>query len=283
MKIFYAACLALIAVTISCDYPERYKPFPAIRGVRVSGVELFLSADSIREQETLQARAYVILDSGRKKPAESVTWETMNEDIVSVDQGGVVTGLRPGSGTIRARVEAMNAIGSVEVLRRIDYSRIMINEVFYDATGSDDGKEFIELYNDNDYPCDISGMMVVDGSTASRAFIFPPGSEIGPASCAVIAQSADGFSSFFGKSSDYGNFSFSLNNSGETVMLMNSDGSIVDTVYIKGGTEEFRPPESWGPALLPAAAAGQSVYRLNYPAVTSGADWSSGPPTPGLQ
>ncbi len=283
MKIMNAICPVLFVLIVSCDYPEKYRTFLDIHGSRILGMEIFFSAGSVIEQETLQARAYVILDNGRKKPAESVIWETMNEDILSVDREGTVTGLKPGNGTIRACLEEINATGSVEVFRRIDYSRIMINEVYYDTEGSEDEREFIELYNGNDYPCGIGGMMVIDGSAASRAFVFPSGSVIGPFSCAVIARSADGFASFFGKSPDYGNFSFSLNNSGETIMLMKSDGSIVDAIFMEGGTEGFRPPESWGPVLLPSAIEGRSVFRLTYPMVTTGADWSSGPPTPGLQ
>jgi hypothetical protein len=282
MKITHAICLALLALPLSCDYPERFKPIPDTRGPRVCGIELYLSSDSIIEQETLQARAYVILDSGRKEPAEQVTWESINEDILTVDREGTVTGLRPGLGTIRACMDGFNAAGTVEVRRRIDYSRIMLHEVFYDAAGSDEGKEFIEIYNDNEYPCDIGGMMVVDGSTSSSAFTFPRGSVIGPKSLAVIAQSADGFTSLFGKAPDYGNFSFSLNNNGETVMLMKSDGSLLDAVYIKGGTEDFMPPESWGSVLLPAAVAGHSVCRINYTGISASSSWSSGPPTPGL-
>lgn len=283
MKIMHGAMLACILITVSCDYPERFRPIPDMRLSRVRGIELFLTADSILEQETLQARAYIILGSGVKKPAESVSWESLNCDILSVDRDGIVTGLSPGRGALRASMGALSATGTLEVVRRIDYSKIMISEVFYDAAGSDDGNEFIELYNDNEYECDIAGMMVIDGSSSSRAFVFPQGSVIGAGACAVVAQSAGGFALLFGINPDYGNFSFSLNNSGEAVMLMKPDGSVVDTVYIKGGTEDFRPPESWGTALLPASPAGQSVQRVDFSSAASGASWASGPPTPGVR
>ncbi len=282
MKIIFTTCLLFFFFIISCDYPERFKPFLDMRGPQVCGIEVLLSADSIIEQETLQARAYVVLDSGRKEPADAVVWETMSEDILTVDREGTVTGRRPGMGTIRARADGFTATGAVEVRRRIDYSRIMVTEVFYDAEGSDDGKEFIEIYNDNEYPCDIGGMMLVDGSKTSSAYAFPPGSVIGPKSWAVIAQSVDGFTALFGRAPDYGNFFFSLNNSGETVLLMKTDGSALDAVYIKGGTEDFKTPESWGSLSLPAAAAGQSIYRVNYNGVSTSTDWSTGPPTPGF-
>ena len=283
MKIISVASLAMCAFICSCGYPDRYRPLLDLREPQIRGIDLFLPAVAILEQDTLQARAYVILDNGRKEEAETVTWETLDESVLSVDRNGTVTGLRPGTGSVRASLEGFSSASSVEVLRRIDYSKIIITEVFYDAAGSDDGMEFIEIYNGNDYPCDISGMGIVDGAASSRDFVFPPGCTMAPLSYAVIAQSSEGFAALFGKNPDYGNFSFSLNNSGETVMLRKQDGSVLDAVYIKGGTADFRSPESWGSAALPAAAAGQSVYRADYIGISSAAAWSSGPPTPGFR
>ncbi len=281
MKIINGACLALLYLIVSCDYPERYGPFLAIGEPRVMGIELFLSTSSILEQETFQARAYAILDNGKKQEVRSAAWETMTGDVLSIDQGGSITGLKPGIGTIRVSSMGVEAVGSVEVRRRIDYSRIMISEVFYDAVGADDGKEFIELYNDNDYSCDIGGMTVADGAESSKAFVFPPSSVMEPKSRAVIAQSIEGFTAAFGTGPDYVPFSFSLNNSGEAVLLMLPDGTVTDSVFIKGGTEDFRPPASWGPPDLPAAQAGQSVFRIDFTGGISSNNWSNGPPTPG--
>lgn len=283
MKIMAVTSLVMCACICSCSYPDRYRPLLDLRGPQVRGMELFLPGDSILEQDSLRARAFVILDSGRKEEAETVTWETMDEAVLSIDLNGTVTGLRPGTGSVRASLEGFYATGTIEVLRRTDYTKVIITEVFYDAAGSDDGREFIEIFNGNDYPCDISGMGLVDGAASSRAFVFPPGSTLGPVSYAVIAQSAEGFTSLFGTTPDYGNFSFSLNNSGEAVLLRKQDGSILDAVYIQGGTGDCRPPESWGPSALPAAVSGQSVFRSDYGGVPAAAAWSNGPPTPGIR
>lgn len=282
MKIVNGVCLALLSLIVSCDYPGRFRPFLVIGEPRVMGIELFLSTSSILEQETLQARVYAILDNGRKQEARSAAWATMNGDVLSIDQGGVITGLKPGIGTICVASEGLEASGSVEVRRRNDYSRIMISEVFYDAVGADDGKEFIELYNDNDYPCDIGGMTVADGAASSKAFVLPPESVIGPKSRAVIAQSIEGFTAAFGTGPDYAHFTFSLNNSGEAVLLTLPDGTVTDSVFIKGGTEDFRPPPSWGPPGFPDAPAGQSVFRIDFTGISSSEKWSTGAPTPGF-
>lgn len=282
MKILIGLSLLPAVLACACDYPERYKPLYVPPVPVICGVDIILPAGTIIEGETIQGRAYLILGTGRKKPAESVSWESLDADIIAADRNGMITGLRPGIGTVSVTAGRATASARIEVVRRIDYSRIMIREVFYDAVGSDEGREFIELYNDNEYPCVIAGMMVTDGAAASRAFVFPEGSVIGGKSCCVVAQSADDFFDLFGRNADYSGFSFSLNNSGETVLLKLSDGSILDAVYIRGGTDDFRPPESWGSTTLPAAPAGESVYRINCSGGAASVNWASGAPTPGL-
>ena len=245
------------------------------------GIEIILPAATMFEQETSQAAALVILANGTKRPAENVSWESLDIGVLTIDRSGMITGLSPGMGGVCARLYEMSATSQVEVRRKIDYSRIMISEVFYDAEGSDDGREFIEVYNDNEYPCDISGMMAVDGSAAGKPYVFPPDSLINAKDCIVIAQSSEGFYDLFGLYPDAGNLPFTLNNSGETVVLKKSDGTIIDTVFIMGGTEEFRPYESWGSNGQPAASVGDSVYRVNVQKSGTYADWTAGPPSPG--
>jgi hypothetical protein len=229
----------------------------------------------------VQAAVYVILSGGRKEPAEGASWESLNPEIVSVNAAGLVTGTGPGTGRIRASLDGMDAFHDIEVSRRTDFGSIMISEVFYDATGADDGKEFIELYNDNDYTCDISGMSVVDGAAGSKAFMFPDGSVINAKSHIVLAQSKAGFNSLFGSDADFGDFSFALNNSGETVLLKKADGSIVDMVYIKGGAEELKAGDDWGSSSLPSAPSGNSIGRAGTVNTHYYSDWTSGPPSPG--
>ena len=250
-------------------------------GPEVCGIEVILPASAIFEQETSQAAALVILANGKKRPAENVSWESLDPGILAIDQGGMITGLRPGMSGVCVRLRDLSATSPLEVMRKINYSKIMISEVFYDAEGSDDGREFIEIYNDNEYSCDISGMIAVDGSSASRPFVFPPESRIGAKACVVIAQSSEGFYGLFGSYPDFCDLPFSLNNTGETVFLKKSDGTIIDAVFIKGGTEDFRPYESWGSSSLPSAPAGSSVQRINAQNSGTYTDWTSGSPSPG--
>jgi hypothetical protein len=281
MKIILVTIAIVLASFCSCKYPEKFNPLLQPLGPELCGIEIILPVSTIFEQESAQATALVILANGRKRPADNASWESLDADILTIDQSGMVTGLRPGRSGVRVRLDDMTATADIEVRRKIDYSRIMISEVFYDAVGSDDGKEFIELYNDNEYPCDISGMTVVDGESSSRPFVFPAESMINAKACIVIAQSREGFYNFLGSYPDFSAFSFILNNSGETVILKKSDGAVIDAVFIKGGTEEFRPGESWGSNSQPSAPAGSSVCRVNVQNTGTYADWIAGPPSPG--
>ncbi|OHD65624.1 MAG: hypothetical protein A2176_13335 [Spirochaetes bacterium RBG_13_51_14] len=273
---------ASIAVLFSsCKYPEAYVPLMKNREPKVFGMEIILPVHTIHEQETVRAEAYVILADGKKHAVTEVLWESLDAEIVSVDQTGAVTGRSPGRGRIRATLDVKAAVAELDVERHIDYNRIMISEVFYDATGSDDGKEFIELYNDNDYPCDVSGMQVKDGAIGSKPFVFPEGSSINPRSYVVVASSSDRFFELFGAEPDYGYFSFTLNNSGETVFFMKNDGTVIDVVFIMGGADDFPSDETWGSAGLPAAPAGDSVERINTDDTGTWHDWASGAPSPG--
>lgn len=281
MKIILAPIAIALATYCSCKYPEKFNPLIQPMGPELRGIEIILSAATMFEQETAQATALVILANGKKRPAENVAWESLDAQILAIDQSGMITGLMPGTSGICARLYDMYATSAIEVRPKIDYSGIMISEVFYDPEGSDDGMEFIEIYNDNEYPCDISGMMTVDGSAASKPFVFPADSLINAKTCIVIAQSRDGFYSLFGSYPDFSDLPFTLNNSGETVVLTKSDGTIIDAVFIKGGTEDFRPYASWGSNSLPAAPTGSSVYRVNAQNTGTYIDWTAGAPSPG--
>jgi hypothetical protein len=285
MKFFYSIlAAAALAITFSCRFPEKYYPLPGERGPDIYGLEIILPAGRLFENESVRAQAMAILSSGKKMTLDAgeVSWDSMNSDIVSVDAKGTVIGVSPGSGEIRIRMGegTLSACREITVERSVDYRRLMISEVLCDPAGTDEGREFIEIYNDNEYGFDIGGMQIVDGSLKSAPFVFPAGSFIDAKSHAVIAQTEDGFFSLFGLWPDYSGFSFSLNNTGETVLLMKQDGTPVDEVFIKGGTPELPAPESWGSGSLPSAASGNSVNRINFDDTDTFSDWETAPPSP---
>ncbi len=280
--ILVASCFALV---LSCRYPDKYVPIPALQGPEIYGLEILLPADKIAAGETMAAQAMAILSNGRKMTlqAEEVYWESLNSEVVLVDSQGVVTGVGAGNAEILIRMGegGLTAVCPISVERAVDYGRLLISEVLCDPAGTDEGREYIEIYNDNEYDCDVSGMQIVDGNSKSTAFVFPEGSLLGAKNYAVIAQTEAGFLSLFEFKPDYSGFGFSLNNTGETVLLLKRDGAVVDMVYIKGGSSEMPAPELWGSDTLPSAASGDSVSRVNSNDTDTCADWESGPPSPG--
>lgn len=266
---------------LSCGYPHEYRPLLELVRSDVRGMEIILSAGSITEGESARAIALIITAGGRKREAAGALWESLDPEVLSVDQAGVITGLAAGRGRVSAVLRGLSAAGEVDVIRRVDYGRIRICEVFYDAEGADDGREFIELCNGNDYDADVSGMMVTDGAPSSGPFEFPAGSLIGANGRVTVAQSGEGFYQLFARYPDFDAFTFTLNNSGETLLLMKPDGAVIDAVYIKGGTGDFAPGEAWGSPLLPAAPSGSSVHRTGPVDTDAFSDWAEGPPSPG--
>ena len=58
---------------------------------------------------------------------------------------------------------------------------VVLNEVLYDAAGTDLGKEWIELYSAGRYPVDVGGFVVQVADTAfSNAYVFPSNTWIDP-------------------------------------------------------------------------------------------------------
>lgn len=81
------------------------------------------------------------------------------------------------------------------------------------APQDDAHDEFIELYNSNEVPFDLSGFMVEVGLTTTHRYVFPSGTILQPLS----------FTSFYSK--DTG---LSLSNSGGQVLLLDPSGNVLN-------------------------------------------------------
>jgi len=274
----------LTAAGISgCGFPAAYVPPGEAGDGSCRGVEIFLSRDSIMEGDTITARLLIIHEEGDKSFCEEglARWESGETAVADVDGAGVVRGISPGETVLRARWNGFEADRALTVTRAVDYGNIVLSEIFYDDTGSDTGKEFIELRNHNDYSCDLSGFRLVDGASSSSPFVFPAGSAIPASGVIVVAQSAEDFKNRFGLDSHFAPFSFTLNNSGEVLFLLFPDGTLRDAVYIEGGSADFPAPPEWGAAGLPLAVEGNSLHRPLQADTDTYGDWEEGPPKPG--
>jgi hypothetical protein len=274
----------IFLIIISCGYPSQYKNDSGGSDEEKNscmGIEIYLPGKKLLVNDQMQAQLLAINSAGEKTRIDNVlvNWQSNQPKVASIDAAGMVTALSGGDVVVTAGLWNFSSAQELHVDFLIDYTRIVLSEIFYDSVGSDTGKEFIEIKNINDYECDISGFQIIDGAKSSSPFIFPDDSIIAARALIILAQSKDGFTGLFGFNPDYSGFSFTLNNDGETVFLLFPDGSVRDFVYIEGGSKDFPVTPEWGSSFLPQAVEGNSIQRI-YTKDTCN-DWISNAPTPG--
>ena len=107
---------------------------------------------------------------------------------------------------------------------RLAHAGVLINEVQYDPTGTDDGLEWVELCNDGADTVDLTGYTVQGaGSSWSTSFTLGAGT-IAPGEYVIVG---------YGGSTFAGTFSPALQNGGsetDGVRLLDSASTVVDTV-----------------------------------------------------
>ncbi len=273
-----------LLILLKCGYPKEYVHNSAETKPEIYGVEVFLDREKITEGETTSAHLRIILPDGEKEEAdpERIEWTSEMSGIASVDDFGSITGLSKGFSWITAYYGEFTSSILLQVEEYIDCSRIVISEVFYDAVGSDTGVEFVEIHNRNENRCDLSGFSIHDGYTGSSTYFLPENTSIEPGGYLLVVQDQEKFIQLFGVEPDREGLNFSLNNSGETITLVDSEISIIDRVYIEGGYGSDPLPDIWGDTSLPSASEGESVQRKASPDTNTYADWFSGLPTPGF-
>lgn len=157
---------------------------------------------------------------------------------------------------------------------------LLISEVHYNPAGADEF-EFIELYNASSNPLDLSGVAF---SNAVR-FIFPQNYTLAPGAFALVVESINYFPlRYQTPSSPYywpginvaGEWVGALNNAGETIELLGSNGVVFSSVsYQTGGSWPGRA-DGGGSSIelrsLPPTSATDSDVRAH---LNDGANWRS--------
>jgi hypothetical protein len=95
----------------------------------------------------------------------------------------------------------------------LDLLPLKITELLPNAAGSDEGNEFIELYNPNNSGVDLSNYVFYVGANDTKFYSFPAGSHIGAGQ--YMAFSND-------------DIKFTLINTTSNVRLSSSDGTLID-------------------------------------------------------
>ena len=149
---------------------------------------------------------------------------------------------------------------------------VVINEVMYDAEGSDSGREWVEICSFGE-AADISGWYLSEGGVNHR--IKPNGNEedlvLKEGQCAVISNDykttnppEDNFKKFLADFPDFSGTllgaSFFLRNSGETIEIKDKDKNVIDSFSY---SEETR-----------ANGDGKTLQRRD-------SEWIAAVPTPG--
>jgi len=140
-------------------------------------------------------------------------------------------------------------------------ANVVINEIMYNPSGSDTGREWIEVYNDESQEINLSGWKIYEAGTNHNLNLISGSWILNPGDYVIIADN-DG--NFLSENPDFSgtlfDSSFSLSNSNETIALKNN--SLVNV-------ESITYFSSWG-----GNGNNNSLQLVD-------GEWCEGTPTPG--
>lgn len=135
-------------------------------------------------------------------------------------------------GVTRRRCLGAFALLFFMAIPHLSYAQVVVTEVMYDLkTGSDSGREWIEVYNAGAAPVKLTDLRLFENGTNHKIAASAGNDTLAPGSYAVIADNAEKFKI------DWPNFSgvlfdstFSLGNFGETIAIRTASSTDIDTV-----------------------------------------------------
>lgn len=121
------------------------------------------------------------------------------------------------------------------IASHVQAAGLTITEIMFDPAGSDDKREWVEVYNGGSAPLDLSGHFILtDGASSSKhALVAQTGSVLAPASYAVIVQDPVGFAKDFPSyagsvfDSSWSGLTASV---GKTILLIDPESAVLDSV-----------------------------------------------------
>ena len=109
-------------------------------------------------------------------------------------------------------------------------SEVVINEINNNAADDKDSDDWVELYNPNDYPVDLSYWFFSDSDDAHR-YYFARGSLLEEGGFRVLVRKPEEFAAVYPNVSvAEGPIGFGFAGSGELLRLFNSQGQLIDSV-----------------------------------------------------
>jgi len=123
--------------------------------------------------------------------------------------------------------------------------RVVINEIHYHPASNSDDDEYVELYNSTASEVSLVGWEFTNGIS----FTFPPNSTIAPFGHLVVCKNQDWLRANYDIQNVAGNFVGSLDNNGETIVLRDQTGRLVN--FVAYSDERYWPvaADGYGPSL----------------------------------
>src|SRR3989338_719449 len=150
--------------------------------------------------------------------------------------------------------------------RSFGRANLQINEIMYDLkTGSDDGREWVEIYNGSNIPVDLSTYKFFEADTNHKIKLAQGSTNVGAFGYAIIVSDLTKFKTdWSGVAGTIYDSTFSLSNSGETLAIKNiQQDSSLNVV------DQFVYSSSMG-----GAGDSNSLQKIN-------GVWQGAKPTPG--
>lgn len=111
------------------------------------------------------------------------------------------------------------------------FSGVHITEILYDASGSDAGREWVEVTNFSNESTDIAKYTLQESNSNHRFSLFNGSAQLAPGQSAIITTNPAAFAAAYPHyEGTVLKAAFSLSNTGEAVMLKNASSTIVDSV-----------------------------------------------------
>ncbi|MEM7163148.1 MAG: lamin tail domain-containing protein [Bacteroidota bacterium] len=160
--------------------------------------------------------------------------ENQSEGIQNgvLSMSGILTG--PTEGLAEFLITDLNANEACQLslafelpICPIPMAEVIINEIHYNpcsAQGSDSDFEFLEIYNNGNASADLSGWFITEIN-----FTFPEGVTIAPGEYIVIAKNNENYPTPY-------DYSGSLGNGGDELIVLDSESNIVDIVEYDDGS-----------------------------------------------
>lgn len=149
---------------------------------------------------------------------------------------------------------------------------ITINEIMYDPEGTDSGREWLEIYNEDSIQIDLSAYKLRESNSTHILSAYQGDLVLEPHEYAIIADNA---ATFITEHSNYQgtliDSSFSLSNTGELLEILNENSEVVDSLSYEsswgGGGDlslELKNPlldnsnsQNWGSSSLIGGTPGE--------------------------